>query len=67
MAERAMIRVNLSQISPSGGHNSIVEMPGVPRVGEDIFPFGGNGDGYQVRAVLWVIGDPKYDVQVRFR
>lgn len=63
-----MVRVNLQEVSPSGGYDKVHEMAAVPREGENIF-IGEDGDvaSGTVCRVLWTVGYSKYDVQVRFR
>jgi hypothetical protein len=61
-----MIKVNLQQIAPTGGHNSIVEMPAVPCIGDHI-DLNIDDGAMMVRTVIWTPGNKEYDVQVRFR
>lgn len=61
-----VVRVNLVEISPTGGINRVIEMPAVPREGESIALDPGIG-AYTVRSVIWTPFPGEYDVQVRFR
>jgi hypothetical protein len=61
-----VIRVHLFQASPTPGYNEVVEMASVPRVGDSI-SFDEDHGAMEVRSVIWLIHNDRYDVQVRFR